>query len=74
MGLGWYWSGLCKEWAFRVRLVEFGVSVVACLLNKEDCDAWFAEFAAAKKALEDAHQAGSSVQLCEDDFEIVPQN
>ena len=70
-GLGWYWSCLSKEWAFRVRLVEFDVSVIACFLNKEDCDTWIGEFVAAKKALDDVCQSGNLVPLKDDDFEII---
>lgn len=54
-----------------MRLVEFDVSVVACFLNKEDCDAWFGELAAAKKALDDMCKAGNLVPLNCDDFEII---
>ena len=55
-----------------MRLVESGESVVTCFLNKEDCDAWLDEFAAAKKALADACHSSHLVPLNDDDdFEII---
>ena len=52
--------------------MEYGISVVTCFLNKEDCDAWLDEFAAAKKALADACHSSNLVPLNDDDdFEII---